>query len=227
MKVVVVGDTTLAQILPQLDASFGDWQVPKTVMPKKALATVEAQVKPRMFLIDRPDAVQSMILGGLVAPSSKSADYLALDVGNDAFGGSFTSRINMNLREDKHWAYGASSFAQDALGQRAFMFYAPVQTDKTAESVTEVQKEARAVIGDKPLTNAEIAKVKDNNVRSLPGSFETGQAVMTALTPSSVQPSMTRSDTQGAYGSHYACRSTRRWPESSSRTRSPGWWWGI
>ena len=181
MKVVVVGDTTLAQILPQLDAAFGDWQVPRNAMPRKALAIVSAQAKPRIFLIDRPDAVQSMILGGLVAPSSKSPDYLALDIGNDAFGGSFTSRINMNLREDKHWTYGASSFAQEALGQRAFMFYAPVQTDKTAESLVEVQKEAQALIADKPLTDAEIAKAKANNVRSLPGSFETGQAVMAGI----------------------------------------------
>jgi len=181
MKIVVVGDTTLAQILPQLDAAFGDWQAPKTAVPKKALATVANQPKPRVYLIDRPDASQSMILGGLVAPSSKSPDYLELDLANDAFGGSFTSRLNMNLREDKHWAYGVRSFAQEALGQRAFLFYAPVQTDKTAESVTELLNDARAVSGPKPLTEAELVKVKENNVRSLPGSFETGQEVMGAI----------------------------------------------
>jgi zinc protease len=181
MKIVVVGDTTLAQILPQLDAAFGDWHAPESAVPKKTLGTVSAEPKPRVYLIDRPDAVQSMILGGLVAPSSKSPDYLELDLANDAFGGSFTSRVNMNLREDKHWAYGANSFLEEALGQRAFLFYAPVQTDKTAESVTEIRKEARAVVSDTPLTEAELAKVKENNVRSLPGAFETGQEVMAAV----------------------------------------------
>lgn len=181
MKIVVVGDATLAQILPQLDAAFGDWQPSKSPLPKKTLASVNPQPKQRVYLIDRRDAIQSMILGGLLAPSSKSSDYLAFNLGMDAFGGSFTSRINMNLREDKHWAYGASSFAQEALGQRALLFYAPVQTDKTAESVTEIQKEARSVVGDKPLTDSEIAKVKENNVRSLPGSFETSRAVMGAI----------------------------------------------
>ena len=181
MKVVVVGDTTLEQILPALDAAFGDWQAPKTPLPKKAIGTVTAQPKPRVYLIDRKDAIQSMIIGGLLAPSSKSPDYLAFDIGNDAFGGSFTSRLNMNLREDKHWAYGASSFARASVGQRAFLFYAPVQTDKTAESVSEIQKEAHAVTTDKPLTETELDKVKQNNVRSLPGSFETDRAVLGAI----------------------------------------------
>ncbi|HEX7917624.1 pitrilysin family protein [Rudaea sp.] len=181
MKILVVGDTTLAQIAPQLDAAFGDWQAPATPLPKKKLAAVAAQAKPRVFLIDRRDAQQSLILAGLLAPSSKSPDHLALDVANEAFGGSFTSRLNMNLREDKHWAYGAGSQAQDAIGQRSLFMYAPVQTDKTAESVSEVLKEARAVIAEKPLTEAEIDKIKESSVRALPGAYQTGRAVLAAL----------------------------------------------
>ncbi len=96
----------------------------------------------------------------------------------NAFGGLFTSRLNMNLREDKHWAYGAFSFYQDAQGQRPFMLYAPVQTDKTADSMKEMLSESQGLIGDKPLTAAEIGRVKANDVRGLPGEFESTRAVL-------------------------------------------------
>jgi zinc protease len=100
---------------------------------------------------------------------------------SSAFGGTFTSRLNMNLREDKHWAYGAFSFLRPALGQRPFMLYAPVQTDKTAASVAEMLKEARGVIEGQPLTEAEISKIKVGDVRSMPGAYQTTSAVMGAL----------------------------------------------
>jgi predicted Zn-dependent peptidase len=181
VKILVAGDTTLQQIIPQLDAAFGDWKAPSSAVPKKNIATVAAQPKPRVFLIDKPDAPQSLILAGLLAPSSKAPNELAIDVANGAFGGSFTSRLNMNLREDKRWAYGAFSFMRDAIGQRPFLMYAPVQTDKTAESAHEVAKEANEVIAARPLTEQEVDKIKDSNVRGLPGSFETGSEVLSAM----------------------------------------------
>jgi zinc protease len=181
VRILVAGDTTLADILPRLDAVFGDWKAPATPIPARNIGKVAAQSKPRVFLIDRPDAPQSLILAGLLAPPSNAADYLELDIANGAFGGSFTSRLNMNLREDKRWAYGAGSFMSDALGQRPYLLYAPVQTDKTAESAAEILKEATAVVGDKPLTEAEIDKIKSSNVRSLPGSYETASAVLGAM----------------------------------------------
>ncbi|SFR93754.1 Predicted Zn-dependent peptidase [Dyella sp. OK004] len=181
VKILVAGDTTLSQIIPQLEAVFDDWKAPATPLPKKNIATVAAQPKPRVFLIDRPDAPQSLILAGLLAPSSKAPNDIDIDVANGAFGGSFTSRLNMNLREDKRWAYGAGSFLRDALGQRPFLMFAPVQTDKTAESAHEVLKESVAVVGDKPLTQQEVDKIKAANIRGLPGSFETASAVLSAV----------------------------------------------
>jgi predicted Zn-dependent peptidase len=177
-RILVAGDTTMAQIVPKLEAAFGDWKAPATAVPKRNLGHVAAQTKPRVYLINRPDAPQSLILAGLLAPPSTSADYMALDIANGAFGGSFTSRLNMNLRESKRWAYGAGSFMRDALGQRPYLLYAPVQTDKTAESAAEIQKEAEVVIGARPLTTDEIDKIKASNVRSLPGSYETTSAVL-------------------------------------------------
>jgi predicted Zn-dependent peptidase len=182
MRILVAGDTTLAQILPQLDAVFGDWTPPATPVPKKNVGKVAIQARPRVFLIDRKDAPQSLILAGLIAPSTKAKNALDLGIANGAFGGTFTSRLNMNLREEKRWAYGAGSLLSDAQGQRPMLIYAPVQTDKTAESAAEILKEAKAVVGAKPLTDEEIAKIRAQRVRALPGSFETTSAVLGAMT---------------------------------------------
>jgi zinc protease len=182
VRILVAGDTTLAQILPQLDAVFGDWTAAESAVPKKNIGQVSVQPKPRVFLINRTDAPQSLILAGLIAPSTKAKNAIDLGIANGAFGGMFTSRLNMNLREEKRWAYGAGSMLSDAQGQRPMLFYAPVQTDKTAESAAEILKEAKAVIGPKPLTDDEIAKIRAQRVRALPGSFETTGAVLGAMT---------------------------------------------
>ena len=181
VKVLIAGDTTLAAITSELDKVFGDWQSAETPVPTKVLGTVDAQKKPRVFLIDRPDSPQTLILTGSLAPSTKAPNNIEIQTMNGAFGGTFTSRLNMNLREDKRWAYGASSFLEDAIGQRPFMTYVSVQTDKTAESAAEVLKEARAIIGDHPITDAEIDKIKAKRIRALPGSFETTGSVLGVL----------------------------------------------
>jgi len=181
VRILIAGDTTLPEITAQLDAVFGDWQAPAAAKGSKTIPQVAAQQKPRVFLIDKPGAQQSLILAGLLAPSTTAPNNLNIETMNDAFGGLFSARLNMNLREDKHWAYGSYSFMSNAKGQRPYMLYAPVQTDKTAESAAELLKEAREVIGSRPLTAAEITKVKDSSVRSLPGGYETIGAVAGAL----------------------------------------------
>jgi zinc protease len=100
---------------------------------------------------------------------------------NTILGGSFTSRINMNLREDKHWSYGSRSLLLGARGQRPFLVYALVQTDKTKESVQEVIKELTGIIKDKPATDDELNKIKLNRTLRLPGSWETGNAIAGSL----------------------------------------------
>jgi predicted Zn-dependent peptidase len=181
VKILVAGDTTLDKIIPELEQAFGDWKAPATPIPAKNLAKVDYPASPRVYLVDRPGSQQSVIIAGLVSPSTKAPNNLEIGTMTSAFGGTFTSRLNMNLREDKHWAYGAFAFSPSALGQRPFLMYAPVQTDKTAPSVEEVLKEAKAVIGDKPLTHAEIQKIKDGDVRSMPGQYETARAVLGSI----------------------------------------------
>ena len=100
-------------------------------MPKKNIATVEDQPKPVVYILDRPGALQSFILAGEIAPPKNNPNEVAIETMNNILGGNFGARINMNLREDKHWSYGASSFFWDARGQRPFVVFAPVQTDET------------------------------------------------------------------------------------------------
>lgn len=180
-QIIVAGDTTLAEIIPQLDAAFGDWKAPTSPLTK--VDTVKAKVppKPTVYLMDRPGSQQSLIITGIVAPSTMAPNNLQISTMTQAFGGLFSSRLNMNLREDKHWAYGAFSFSPNSIGERIFLMYAPVQTDKTAPAAEEVLNEARGLVGDHPLTAEEIAKVKNADMRALPGQYESAAAVLGAV----------------------------------------------
>ncbi|GAA3911921.1 M16 family metallopeptidase [Luteimonas lutimaris] len=177
--VVVVGDTTLAEIVPVLDRHFGDWKGEGDAPAATSVAKVERPAEPRVFLIDQPGAVQANIFAGKVVPSTKDDGAVLLDMANEVIGGSFTSRLNMNLREDKHWSYGARSTLVNAQGQRPWLAYAPVQIDKTAESLAEMQREISAYVdGTSPATGAEVEKIVANNLRSQPGAYETAGSVL-------------------------------------------------
>jgi zinc protease len=176
---VIVGDTTLAEIQPRLEKLFANWK--RGAVPKKNLGTVALAGKPAVYLIDKPGAAQSVILTGVVAPPKGNPIETAIETMNTILGGAFISRLNMNLREDKHWSYGASSFLPDARGQRMFIAFAPVQTDKTKESMVEVSKELKEVTKDRVITADELAMAKSNLTLALPGSWETSSAVGTAI----------------------------------------------
>jgi zinc protease len=100
---------------------------------------------------------------------------------NTVLGGQFISRVNMNLREDKHWSYGAGTVFFDARGPRPFIIYGPVQTDKTKESVAELLKEVRGIRGEKPITAEELETAQNGLVLTMPGRFETAGAVANAI----------------------------------------------
>jgi predicted Zn-dependent peptidase len=180
-RLLVTGDTTMAEIVAALDKVFGDWNAPAEPRPAKLIAKVEPASRPRVFLMDKPGAEQSVILAGQLVPSTRDAGYLATETMNDVVGGTFTARLNMNLREDKSWAYGAYSFASNAQGQRPWIIWAPVQTDRTLDSVNEIRKELEAFTGDRPPQPGEIDRIQANSVRALPGQYETSGAVLNAL----------------------------------------------
>jgi zinc protease len=168
---LVVGDTTLAELTPLLEKAFGGWKAGET--PKKTIAQVAPAGKPVVYLMDKPGALQSVIYGVQLAPPRNSPEAVPLGVVNNIFGGNFGSRINMNLREDKHWSYGVRSSLPSAVGQRLYMSTSPVQSDKTKEALQELVREYGDIAGAKPITAAELADAKNNETLALPGSFET------------------------------------------------------
>ncbi|MCX2743960.1 pitrilysin family protein [Mangrovivirga sp. M17] len=176
---VVVGDISMDELEDIVKENLSQWK--KGDIPEKTLTEVNVEKSDVLYLMDRPESQQSVIFGAKLIPGYGEIDEIAANSMMDVYGGEFTSRLNMNLREDKHWAYGAFGFIQDSKGQRPFISYAPVQTDKTAESVTEIRKEMGGISGDKPVTNEELAKVINNTVLQLPGQWETNSAVASSL----------------------------------------------
>ncbi|HVO45135.1 MAG TPA: pitrilysin family protein [Steroidobacteraceae bacterium] len=174
---LIVGDTTLAEIQPLLEQRLAAWRAPAESLPVKQLPPVPLQTHPRIFLVNRSGAEQSLLFAVHLAPPRWDPDNIAFETVNTVLGGNFVSRINMNLREDKHWSYGASSALINAKGQRPFLVSATVQTDKTAESMQETLKELRELLGTRAPTDTEIHLAKNNLVLTLPGSNETSGEV--------------------------------------------------
>ena len=179
---IVVGDTTLKEIVPLLDKHFGDWKGEGPAPTVPAIVDVARPAGTRVYLIDQPGAVQANIFAGKVAPSTKDAGAVLLEMANEVIGGAFTARLNMNLREDKHWSYGARTMLADAEGQRPWLAYAPVQIDQTAASLAEMQREiSEYASGKAPATKEEVAKIVANELRSQPGAYETAGALMNTI----------------------------------------------
>ncbi len=177
---VVTGDIEMNDLKNKLEKAFGKWK--KGDVPTITFTTPQVNSKNTLYLMDRPESEQSVILAGHLTKKYGDVNQVALEQMVSILGGDFTSRINMNLREDKHWAYGAGGFVMGAKAERPFIMYAPVQTDKSAESVTELRKEISEFITTRPVTQEELDKVKTNQILSLPGQWETNSSVNSSLT---------------------------------------------
>ena len=157
--------------MPKLETLFAGWH--RGDVPAKNISHVDLPAKPTVYLLDRPGAQQSDIIVAEVSPPKNNPQDIAIETMNSVLGGEFGARINMNLREDKHWSYGAQSLIIDARGQQPFVVYAPVQTDKTKESLAEINKELRDIVGSRPPTADELKKAQNTIILQLPGSRET------------------------------------------------------
>lgn len=176
---VISGDTSLAEIRPLVEAAFGSWargSVPERIVPMTPPAT-----KSVIYLVDKPGAPQSVISASVIAPRRIEGDNPARGVFTTAVGGGFTSRINMKLREEKGWAYGAGASIAGGRGSRTYGARASVQVDKTAESMTEIATLFKGVIGDKKLTPAEIADAKGNMTLGLSSDWSKSSGVAAAV----------------------------------------------
>ena len=168
---IVVGDTTPAVLKPLLDPRFGAWQADG---PPAAPFPVRASPQPakrQIYLVDKPGAAQSQIRIGLVGVSRSTTDYIALDVLNTILGGSFTSRLNQNLREKNGYSYGATSRFDMRRSAGPFQAGAGVQTDKTAEALKEFFNELTGILT--PIPAGELDKAKNYAALSYGGEFET------------------------------------------------------
>lgn len=180
-RIFVVGNTSLAEVTRQLEASFGDWQPPAAPAPVKNFAAAIPAQQERIILVDRPSSPQSLILAGRVLAAKGTDDLLDLRSANDIFGGNFLSRINMNLRETKGWSYGVGSGVGDGLEAVTFRIQAPVQADRTADSIAELRGELSAFLTTKGVTADELDWSTTGSARELPGSFETSADVLGAI----------------------------------------------
>ena len=176
---VVVGDTTALEIVPKLERLFKKWK-PQDV-PNKNIEHTALQSQSAIYLIDRPRSIQSLVFAGHIAPAKDNKLEPALEIMNEILGIGFNSRINRNLREEKHWTYGAHSVFIGARGQRPFLVYSEVQTDKTAPAMREIDRELREIITTRPPTPDEIERAKNMRTLSLPGKWETANAISDSI----------------------------------------------
>lgn len=176
---VVAGDTDMAQVRALAERHLGRWQPGE--VPARSVSGAQRAASDVLYLLDRPGADQSVIFAGQTLPPTGSADDLALQMVHNILGGKVSARINMNLREDKHWSYGAYTTLVDARGERPFFAYAPVQTDRTADALQELRREMQAVTGERPISTEELERVKNTEILALSGRWETASAVVGAL----------------------------------------------
>jgi zinc protease len=172
---VIVGDVDMGSLMQTLEGKLASWK--RGDVPKNAIPEVKNNGGRKIYLIDKPEASQSVVLTAYLISPYGQIFQPALTALNNVLGGDFISRLNMNLREDKHWSYGAGSFVMDARGQRPFLAYVSVQMDKTKESIQEIQKELTAITSDKPVTTDEFNRVQKNMILQLPGMWETNSSV--------------------------------------------------
>jgi predicted Zn-dependent peptidase len=182
VKIFIVSDRPLADIQPLLEQRFGAWTAPTVAKGVKAFpAPAPRPTSPRILLIDRPGSPQSTILGAQLLPLDPTGDIIPFDAANDALGGDFLSRLNMDLREDKGWSYGVSGEENVNLHAVPYVISAPVQSDRTGDSLAALNNQVTEFLTTKGVTQDELTRVVTKSINQLPGEFETSGAVLGAM----------------------------------------------
>ena len=179
-RIFVVSDRPLAELQPLLDARFGDWQAPTVLAGTKNFAVALPAPKPRIVLIDRPQSPQSVIFGGVVLPVTGRDDLVAFNAANEVIGNGFLSRINQDIRETRGWSYGLNGRVTLAEQRSPYIVTAPVQADRTGDSIRVLIDQYAAFLGDEGVTAAEAERTIDGSVRQIPGGFETSANLLGA-----------------------------------------------
>ncbi len=181
-RIFVAGDTSLKQIMPLLETRFGQWKADAGPKPVKNFSAAIPKPQPRIILVDRPNSPQSYIMAGTVLDASGRDDLVTLRAANEVFGVGLLSRINQDLRETKGWSYGVRSGIGGAEERVSFSVTAPVQADRTGDSIKALRTHLTDYLSTKGVTPEELTRTIESNVRELPGSFETASAVLGGMT---------------------------------------------
>lgn len=179
---IAVGDIDMAQFKQLAQKHFNDWQASADAAATPIIPTTTNTAHAPIYLIDLPGSAQATISASMLLPLSQQIDMAALGLANSALGGLFTSRINMNLREDKHWSYGTRSNIIESRGPQIWLGMGGVQIDKTGPALQEMKREWQEFTDKHPLTQDELDKVREQRVRQLPGGYETNANLLQALT---------------------------------------------
>ena len=180
-RLFVVSDRPLAELLPMLDQRFGHWTAPSVPKEEKQFPAAPAQQKEQIILIDRPGSPQSVIAGGEITPINPEGPMAAITAANDVLGGSFLSRMNMDVRETKGWSYGVSGGVSLHQKIAPYVVSAPVQADRTGDAIAAIRSDMRDFLTTKPVTDEELKRTITNLTDALPGEFETGESVLSAM----------------------------------------------
>ena len=176
-RILVVGDVQPAALKALLEPEFGNWQPPAAEALHSALPEVPA-TGPRVFLFDKPGAEQTLIAAANIGVGVADPQREAMQLANAVLGGLFTSRLNSNLREAKHWTYGASSGLGEARGPGLFYAQAQVETAHTAEAMLEARREMQEIASKRPPTAQELDQARKSLIRTLPAEAETAAGVL-------------------------------------------------
>jgi zinc protease len=173
---VVAGDIDQSELRVLVEKAFGSWSAGTPVSPQ---LQINRSASPRLILVDKPGAAQTQLRIATPGPARSTPDYATLEIMNAALGGMFSSRINMNLRQQKGYTYGASSTFNYRRFGGSFVVRTAVRTDVTAPALAEVFKELGRGAQD-PLSDAEFAAAKNSIVLALPGRFATTSQVVSS-----------------------------------------------
>tara|TARA_Y100000590_G_scaffold398361_1_gene480730 strand:- start:5670 stop:8330 length:2661 start_codon:yes stop_codon:yes gene_type:complete len=179
---LVVGNVSLDYVKEIANKNFGDWNVNITDnQPEKPIDSLYLNPSKAIYLLDKPGAAQSIIRCGVLGPPRINENYSSLIILDHIFGGQFTSRLNMNLRQDKGYSYGYRSWIDWHQQSSLFGFGGAVQTDVTGDALNETIKEARRIISDTPVSKDEFESARESLVREFPSLFETQGQILEGL----------------------------------------------
>ena len=180
-RVFVVSDRPLSEITRALNARFGSWRGEAVPVGRKNFDTPIPAARSRIVIVDRPQSPQSVIYAGSVLPVRGSDDLLTLNAAVEVLSNGFLSRVNTEIRERRGWSYGLGGSASLRENQVPYIINAPVQADRTGDSIRELISQINAFNSTNGVTEAEHIRTINGNIRQLPGSFETSGAVLGAL----------------------------------------------